>query len=468
MKKILLSKLLILLIFVTGQTQEFAEKRVIIDSIEPTLGNNNFQNVEDLVYTKELNGQLHFISHIDGNLKLYKFENGEAVEIGEIGDLNGFIVDVFDHNADDLTDILGHFRIKLAESETEFGEPSSLSTGNLKGRIYRSGDFDSDGIIDILTRDVVFSGGKLTETIYIYYFNNDQSIKSVDSFFSEEELIGAQAIDLNKDGLFDYVYTQDVFADNRLIIQINNGDGTYSEQDIGVNNTASLISSGDFDNDSDIDIIITGFNGSNLEIITNDSGVFSKDEKIIDSERVFSLKIADMNNDTNLDLIFLENNNFDSLNVNIALGNGDGTFEEPETVGQVQFEGVLFTNSFEQAAEDWLSIYDYNQDGNIDIFVNAILEKSFVLFENKGLINSLEESNNYEILSVYPNPSSNVIHLKNHEIPNEIEIIDINGILQKSDKNVDQINISDLKNGMYILKLVTESTETRLVKIIKG
>lgn len=174
-----------------------------------------------------------------------------------------------------------------------------------------------------------------------------------------------------------------------------------------------------------------------------------------------------MNNDTNQDLIFLENYNFDSLNVNIALGNGDGTFEEPKTIGQVQFEGVSFTNSFQQAAEDWLSVYDYNQDGNTDVFVNAILEQSFVLFENKGLISSLKDSDNYELISIHPNPSSNFIKIDNFEIPNEIEVIDMNGIIQKSEKNIAQLNISDLSSGMYLLRIVSKNMKTRIAKLIK-
>lgn len=467
MKITLLITFQILFFIINGSTQEFANKKVLINNLGAPIGNNNIQNVEDVVYVKEINGQLHFISHIDGTLVLYKAEGNEVLEVGSIGDLSGFIVEIFDHNSDNLDDILGHFQVKLAESESTYGDQISVSSESLEGRIYRANDYDADGIVDILTRDVVFSGGSLTETLYVYYLNSDQSIKSVQSFFSSEELIGAQAFDLSQNGLFDFVYIQDIFGDNRLIIQTNNGDGTFSEQNIGVNNTESLIVAEDFDNDSDLDILITGFNGKDIEIITNNSGVFSVDEKVVDSERVYSLRIADMNNDTNQDLIFLENYNFDSLNVNIALGNGDGTFEEPKTIGQVQFEGVSFTNSFQQAAEDWLSVYDYNQDGNTDVFVNAILEQSFVLFENKGLISSLKDSDNYELISIHPNPSSNFIKIDNFEIPNEIEVIDMNGIIQKSEKNIAQLNISNLSSGIYLLRIVSKNMKTRIAKLIK-
>ena len=382
MIKTLLITLLITFSASQGITQNFTDKIILIEDLGAELGST--QRVEDVVYTKILNGQLHFISHIDGALNLYEFENNQVVDLGNIGELSGFIVDAFDHNADDLTDLLGHFQIKLADSEITFEEPSSVSTESLEGRIYRAGDYDSDGITDILTRDVTFSGGSFTETVYVYYLDNNQGIKSTSSFFSDEELLGAQAFDLNQDGLSDFAYIVDIFGDNQLVVQINNGNGSFSEQTIGVSNTESLIEAADFDGDLDLDIIITGFNGSDIEILINNDGTFSDDDRVVDGERIYSIKTSDINNDNNMDLIYLENLDFEFLNVNIAYGLGDGSFEAPVTIGAVEFTGVSFTNSFEQAAEDWLNVFDYNNDGNMDILVNAIQEQSFVVFENMG------------------------------------------------------------------------------------
>jgi len=180
MKEFLLSALVLLLCLPNGEAQQFANKKVLIENLGASVSGNNVQNVEDVVYVKEINGALHFISHIDQALTLYKFEDNEAVEFGPIGDLSGFIVECFDHNSDGLTDILGHFQIKLGESDSSFEDETSVSSETLEGRIYRAGDYDSDGIIDILTRQVVFSGG-FTETVHVYYLNSDQSIKNVEA-----------------------------------------------------------------------------------------------------------------------------------------------------------------------------------------------------------------------------------------------------------------------------------------------
>jgi len=268
--------------------------------------------------------------------------------------------------------------------------------------------------------------------------------------------------------LYHFVYTQDIFGDNRLIIQSNNGDGTFTEQNIGVSNTETLISAGDFDNDSDLDLIITGFNGSDIEILINEDGIFSEDEKIVDAERVFSIKVADINNDTNADLIYLENNSFDSLDVNIALGNGDGSFGITRTIGQVEFNGVSFTNSFEQAAEDWLNIYDYNDDGYLDIFVSAILEQSFVVFENMGEISSVESSDNLSELSVYPNPSSDIIYIDHDQNNFKTELIDLNGTVHMTANNNSQVDLRQLNKGIYFLRIITHKQSTKMLKVIKG
>ncbi len=467
MKQLLLNTAFFFLFLQTNYSQEFANKRVLINDLGASIGNNDIQNVEDVVYAKVLNGQLHFLAHIDEVLTLYKFENDQVIEIGNIGELSGFVVDAFDHDGDNLSDILGHFQIKLGVSETEFADQSNPATAPLEGRIYRAADYNNDGIVDILSRDLTFSGGAFTETIHVYYLNDDQSIQSNDSFFSSSELKGAQAFDLNQDGLTDFAYIQDIFGGNRLIIQMNNGNGSYTEQDISVSNPESLISANDVDNDGDLDIIITGFNGNDLNVLVNESGSFSNAQKIVDTGRIFSIKTADMNNDLNPDLIYLENESFDSLKASILISNGDGTFGAPKTVGKVQFEGVSFTNSFEQAAEDWLTIYDYNEDGNLDVFVNAILEQSFVVFENRGVISSAKQELLDKKIEVYPNPSSGQFVINNIELPSAVTLIDMNGYVHPIRSDNNRLDISNLNAGLYFLRIKSKDNEIHNIKIVK-
>ena len=171
---------------------------------------------------------------------------------------------------------------------------------------------------------------------------------------------------------------------------------------------------------------------------------------------------------TSKGLIYLENNNFDSLNVNVSLGNGDGTFDQSKTIGNVQFNGVSFTNSFEQAAEDWLNVYDYNDDGLLDVFVNAILEQSFVVFENNGIMSSSNEISHMAPTTVYPNPSSEILHVESLDTPSAIELINQNGQITKSIKRSKKINVSEVKAGLYFLRIHYDKAPTQCIRIFKA
>lgn len=73
-------------------------------------------------------------------------------------------------------------------------------------------------------------------------------------------------------------------------------------------------------------------------------------------------------------------------------------------------------------------------------------------------------------LQIYPNPTSNFINFKAEGIELEkIEIYDILGLKIRSYKeNMDLINISDLKNGVYIIKIYdNKGIQIKLEKIIK-
>ena len=69
------------------------------------------------------------------------------------------------------------------------------------------------------------------------------------------------------------------------------------------------------------------------------------------------------------------------------------------------------------------------------------------------------DENQISYLELFPNPANNLINinLKNNLISN-YEILDISGKVLISDSflNETQINSSDLKNGIYIIRVVND------------
>lgn len=449
-------------------SQEFAEKRILINNLNATLDNNGSQKVEDVVYVKEFYDELHFISHINDEMVLYRMQDNEVTKIDSLGALSGFIVDTYDHNSDGLIDIISHFGVRLAVSESEFDQISYLSPDPMSGRIFRTGDYDSDGNIDILTKRVEFIGAQWTETIYLYYLDSDNNIKAESSIFSGYQIHNIQTADLNNDGLPDIVYTQDDFGDNLLVAQINNGDGTFDEQIINIHDTGEPLLIGDFNGDTYLDIVITGFNGKDLEILINDSGVLQSDSEILTSERIYCVKAGDINNDSILDLVYLENGNFDNIEVNYSLGIGDGSFGDPNLIGKIEFDGLTSSNSFAQASENLVNLNDYNNDGDLDIFVSAIYEQTFVLFENLGVNTSSLATNELTSITLGPNPATNSIKVSSDIDIEQVCVIDATGNLVLQEKLKKEIDIQHLSSGLYIARVLTSNGKINLFRFVKN
>ncbi len=66
--------------------------------------------------------------------------------------------------------------------------------------------------------------------------------------------------------------------------------------------------------------------------------------------------------------------------------------------------------------------------------------------------------NNFETieLTIAPNPTSNILNIYTKETINQVEIFNLNGIMINTiSENVNEINVSELPQGMYILKIRT-------------
>jgi hypothetical protein len=119
--------------------------------------------------------------------------------------------------------------------------------------------------------------------------------------------------------------------------------------------------------------------------------------------------------------------------------------------------------------EAGLAIGDINDDGMMEFFVGNIrgglslytmgeIDNAVIDSAVGAAINEiLEENLNIEI---YPNPANEKLFVKSESVRfNQVEIVDMTGrmIIQVSINAIDaEINMSELKSGMYVLKLYSE------------
>jgi len=117
--------------------------------------------------------------------------------------------------------------------------------------------------------------------------------------------------------------------------------------------------------------------------------------------------------------------------------------------------------------QDWkiedLTFIAFVSKHNEDVNKREILNSNTITMET---ISSVKETTLSEIL-IYPNPASNKLFIQSNKQLKQIDIYNIQGQLVKSERgNSQEISISDLTNGMYIINLTTDS-EKIIQKFIK-
>lgn len=259
-----------------------------------------------------------------------------------------------------------------------------------------TGDFNRDGKLDIATV------GYFDANVAVFLGNGDGTLRAPAYYPAGDEPVSIAMADVNHDGKLDLIVGN--WLSSNVSVLLGNGDGTFQAPvNYALPNVGGVpsIGVGDFNNDGNADIIAVDLGqcqaGSSQCLVVflgNGDGTFQTPSINTPTDtNLLEMALGDFNNDGKLDVAVEELGV--SNQIQIFLGNGDGTFQLGAAypyVGRLQaarltksgnVDLIVSNNSlyillgngdgtFRNAGTyppftNWFAVADFNRDGIPDI-----------------------------------------------------------------------------------------------------
>ena len=243
----------------------------------------------------------------------------------------------------------GSVSILLGKEDGSFKSAINFSACGNCTRI-AAGDFDGDSNSDLAllrpgNADVSDNGD-----VTIFFSNGDGTFHEGQVLIPGKNPSSILAPDLNADQRLDLLITNQ--TDNTLAILFGNGDGTFQAPvpyaTIGQPASTLLV---DFDQDGLQDLAVRRNLGTDI-LLANGNGTFRSGPSLTTGLFFPIAAWADFNQDGKIDYLS-SGCDLSSCKLSVALGNGDGTFQNTRSVSSGHFGGIF--------------IGDYDGDGKLDI-----------------------------------------------------------------------------------------------------
>lgn len=314
-------------------------------------------------------------------------------------------------------------------------------------------DLEGDGDTDIL-------GFNLDENNVDMYLNQGNlQFTKTNMATAVDDLEDIAVGDLDGDGDAEIVFIHySPFGDGEnVVVYNNNGDNTFipvilAQDDLQRSNEVEV---GDFNKDGKMDIGVAGkaaFTG-----FINDGGLNFHKEVLITypGTSVFgfiSSHLVDINNDGAPDAVFGDND-------------GPTSWFKNTSISPLTYEQRMMGT----VAPAYEVLHgDFDGDDDLDLLVS---NSELHLYENHvEQLSAVSPAPGYLSLDIYPNPASTAVYFRNAlNASLHYQLTGINGnSLQSGQLTKDKLDVSGLKQGVYILKIVDDKTGYNIsYKIVK-
>ena len=324
----------------------------------------DFNHDGKLDFANAANNLQIFLGNGDGTFQSpTNYLVGTVVYSIAVGDFNG------DKNLDLAAADLGGLYVLMGNGDGTFQSPVLYSTA-CSPFFVATGDFNGDKKLDLL---VTYSSGSCGY-VSIFLGNGDGTFQQTPINTPPSYNPAAVGIgDFNHDGKLDLAIAEQFGTVSQVEIMLGNGNGTFTAgSTCNVGSEPNGVAVADFRGDAKLDLAVSTLTGVTNILLGNGDGTFQPNGVIytLDSDWVLS---ADFNGDGKPDLAIATQGIVGiPSGVNLALGNGDGTFRAP---------------TFYPAGSNdrFVASGDFNGDHKVDLLIPDFGYNGIFLLLNTGV-----------------------------------------------------------------------------------
>jgi hypothetical protein len=248
-----------------------------------------------------------------------------------VADLNGDGLDLITANdAGVLAD--GSVSVLLGNGDGTFQAPATFAAGSEPLSV-AVGNFHGDGLPDLIVTNAGFASAN-GDHLSLLSNNGDGTFQAPVSFDSGKLARGLAVADFNGDGTLDLAVANNAGAD--VSILLGKGDGTFNQApDLAVGQGPSAVISADLIGNGITDLITANRGDDSVSVLLgNGDGTFQAPLSFPAGHQPLRVVVGDFNGDGILDLLVLDRGTAPDFQGTLSLlvGNGDGTFQARQTI----------------------------------------------------------------------------------------------------------------------------------------